>query len=233
MRDINLENPRNEIEETIAAGDLSKLLTLAGLLGGHYCPALALGVKAATRAARDLNVKYSTMPEEVAIVETHTCFADGVQFVTGCCFGNKGLIYRDYGKTAVTLAKRSGEAIRLSVKNERVEEESTPEIDEVTQRVIFERGGTEADRAKMSELMQELSFKILDVPDEEIFNITRFTFAVPGFPEPPTEVKCSICGEDVLESRIRMKDSKPVCIPCSGQQYYQVQVEGISVATES
>jgi formylmethanofuran dehydrogenase subunit E len=28
--------------------------------------------------------------------------------------------------------------------------------------------------------------------------------------------KCSICGEYVFERYLRMKDGKPVCIPCSG-----------------
>ena len=53
------------------------------------------------------------MEELIAIVETNNCFSDGVQVVTGCTFGNNGLIYKDLGKTAVTVAKRDGTAIRI------------------------------------------------------------------------------------------------------------------------
>jgi formylmethanofuran dehydrogenase subunit E len=32
------------------------------------------------------------------------------------------------------------------------------------------------------------------------------------------KTKCSICGEYVFERYVRMKDGKPVCIPCSGYE---------------
>ena len=120
MSSASLDNPRQEIEEAIAAGDLSKLLRMNGMLHGHFCPFSAMGVKAAVRAVRELGVKSTGMEEVVAIVETNNCFSDGVQFVTGCSFGNNALIYRDYGKTAFTLAKRTGGAVRISVRADRV-----------------------------------------------------------------------------------------------------------------
>ena len=73
-----------------------------------------MGVKASARAVRELRVASKGMEEVVAIIETNNCFSDGVQMVTGCSFGNNALIYRDYGKTAVTLAKRTGEALRVA-----------------------------------------------------------------------------------------------------------------------
>ena len=108
MSNTNIDNPRQEIEEAIAAKDLSKLLRMNGMLHGHFCPFSAIGVKAAVRAVRELEVRATGMEEVVAIVETNNCFSDGIQFVTGCSFGNNALIYRDYGKTAFTLARRSG-----------------------------------------------------------------------------------------------------------------------------
>ena len=50
------------------------------------------------------------------MVETTSCFSDGVQMVTGCSFGNNSLVYRDYGKTAFSLVKRSGDGVRVSVR---------------------------------------------------------------------------------------------------------------------
>jgi formylmethanofuran dehydrogenase subunit E len=49
VSNVNLDNPRQEIEEAIAAGDLSRLLRMTGMLHGHFCPFSAMGVKAAVR----------------------------------------------------------------------------------------------------------------------------------------------------------------------------------------
>jgi len=229
VSNVNVGNPRQEIEEAIAAGDLSRLLRMTGMLHGHFCPFSAAGVKAAAQAVRELNVKSTGMEEVVAIVETNNCFSDGVQFVTGCSFGNNALIYRDYGKTAFTLAKRTGEAVRISVRAERVTEERTPEANQLFERVVVERSGTEIDRKRLSELWKELSFKILAIPDEEVFDIKRITVDVPAYARIFANVKCSVCGENVMEPRVRKKGGKPVCIPCSDQEYYQLAGDGISI----
>lgn len=224
-----MENPRQEIEEAVAARDLSKLLRMNGMLHGHFCPFSAIGVKASVLAVRELGVKSTGMEEVVAIVETNNCFSDGVQFVTGCSFGNNALIYRDYGKTAFTLARRNGDAVRISVRAERVMEERSPEATQLFERVVVERSGTDADKERLNKLWKELSFRILDLPDEEVFDIKRFTMEVPAYARIFASVKCSVCGEDVMEPRARMKDNKPVCIPCSGQEYYQLAGDGISI----
>ena len=116
MNNIPEDNPRHEIEAAIASGDLKKLLTISGMLHGHYCPFSALGVKAAALAVKELKTSSTGMEQVVAIVETNSCFSDGVQLVTGCSFGNNALIYRDYGKTALTLTHRDGNGIRLAAK---------------------------------------------------------------------------------------------------------------------
>jgi formylmethanofuran dehydrogenase subunit E len=233
MSSANLDNPRQEIEEAIDVGDLYKLLRMNGMLHGHFCPFSAIGVKAAARAVRELGVKSRGMEETVAIVETNNCFSDGVQFVTGCSFGNNALIYRDYGKTAFTLARRSGDGVRIAVRGDRVTEERSPEAAKLFERVVVKRGGTEADRKRLSELWKELSFRVLDLPDEEVFDIKRVNIEVPAYARIFRSVKCSVCGESIMEPRARVKDGKPVCIPCSGQEYYQLAGDGISIIVGS
>jgi formylmethanofuran dehydrogenase subunit E len=225
----NLDNPRQEIEEAIAYGNLSKLLRMNGMLHGHFCPFSAMGVKAAVRAVRELGVRSTGMEETVAIVETNNCFSDGVQLVTGCSFGNNALIYRDFGKTAFTLARRNGDAVRISVRADRVMEERSPEATQLFERVVVERSGSESDKKRLSELWTELSFRVLELPDDEVFNIKKVTVDVPAYARIFASVKCSVCGENVMEPRVRMKDNKPVCIPCSGQGYYQLAGDGISI----
>ena len=116
-------HPRSEINALIEGKDLSALLLRAGELHGHYCPGVSSGVLAAVYGLHRLS-EFRQVPlrrilgsdgleELLAVVETNSCFADGVQFITGCTFGNNGLIYLDFGKTAVTLADRSGSGVRV------------------------------------------------------------------------------------------------------------------------
>lgn len=227
-----MENPRQEIEKAITDGDLHKLLRISGMLHGHYCPGSAMGVKAAALAMRELGAKSTGMEEVVAIVETNSCFADGVQLVTGCSLGNNALIYRDYGKTALTLARRTGEAVRVAVKPDGLSlEKREPEAMALFKKVVKERQGTEEDSQKLRRTWVELSFKMLDLPDEELFTISRIKVKVPEYAGIFPSVKCSMCGENTMEPRARIRDGKFVCLPCSGQAYFQLTGNGMSEVT--
>jgi formylmethanofuran dehydrogenase subunit E len=229
LNNMNEGNPRQEIEEAIYAGDLPRLLQINGLLHGHFCPGSAMGVKAAAKAVKELGVKSTGMEEVVAIVETNNCFSDGVQMVTGCSFGNNALIYRDYGKTAFTLAKRTGEGVRISALIDRVMEERSPEAAGLWEKVIVKRCGSKDESKRLTELWKELSFRVLELPDEEVLDVKKVNIDVPAYARIFASVKCSVCGENVMEPRVRMKDDKPVCIACSGQAYYQLAGDGIAV----
>ncbi len=108
-------------------------------------------------------------------------------------------------------------------------EERSHEATRLFERVVVERSGTDIDRERLSKLWKELSFRILDLPDEEVLDIKRVTIDVPAYARIFGSVKCSVCGESVMEPRAYMKDDKPVCIPCAGQEYYQLAGDGISI----
>lgn len=231
MTDARLANPRQEIEAALEAGDVTKLLLMTGMLHGHFCTYSAMGVRAAARAMRELGVKNTGMEEVVAIVETNNCFSDGVQFVTGCTFGNNALIYRDYGKTAFTLARRTGEAVRVGIKSEWLTAEPTVEAAELFRKVVVERGGTAEEKQRFGQLYTELSFKLMDVPDEGLLEVSRTTTEIPEFAPIFSSVICSECGDVVMETRARFRNGKPVCVRCSRAQYYQLAGDGISCVT--
>jgi formylmethanofuran dehydrogenase subunit E len=228
------QGPRHEIEQAIRVGDLPRLLEMSGLLHGHFCPFLAIGVKASVRAVKELGVSSTGMEEVVAIIETNNCFADGVQFVTGCSFGNNALIYRDYGKTAFTLARRNGQAVRISVKvDSGFLQRHDAKAAELFQKVVVERAGTEADQRSLGEAWRTLGFRMLDIPDAELFDVTRMLIDVPAYSRIFASVKCAVCGESVMEPRSRIMDGKSMCIPCSGQGYYQLAGNGMAVITDA
>jgi len=224
------EKPRKEIEEAIAAGDLYKLLTISGTLHGHYCPGLAYGVRAAFRAVTDLGASSTGMEEVLAIVESNNCFADGIQFVSGCSFANNALIFRDIGKTAVTLAKRSGDGVRVVVNMDRESlARREPEAMALFQKLIVDREGSDEDRNKLVQLWRRASFNTLEVPDDELLNVKRVNIDLPVYARIYASVTCSVCGESVMEPRIRMQNGQYVCLPCSGQEYYELTGNGICV----
>ena len=226
--------PRAAIEALIREGNTEALLQKAGELHGHFCPFLALGVRAGVIAMRTLGVAENPgMEDVVAILECNNCFSDGVQMVTGCTFGNNALIYRDVGKTAFTLARRSGDAVRVALRADFVDgfrSRLPEEASALFQKIIQEQQeATPQEHARLMELWREASFQQLALPEEQVFTVQRLRVQVPPRSHLFASVRCAVCGESVMETRARIKDGQPVCIPCSGYEYYQLTGNGIAV----
>lgn len=81
---------------------------------GHSCGGLTLGFRAALLAMNKLGITRDIDEELILIAETDSCGVDAFQVLTGCTFGKGNLIFRDYGKHAFTLGRRSdGKAVRV------------------------------------------------------------------------------------------------------------------------
>lgn len=229
----SFRNPRGEIEGLIRTGDLEGLLRKTGELHGHFCPYLALGVRAGCIALKALGVETTTgMEKVVAIVETNNCFSDGVQMVTGCTFGNNALIYRDLGKTAVTVARRDGTAVRIALKAKWEDTFDTrcPEAHALFEKIVVNREeATQAEHKKLMRLWAESSFDQLELPEDEVFNVEHTKIKVPPFAPMFASVRCSVCGENVMERRARVQDGKPICMECASAEHYVLDGAGLSV----
>lgn len=70
---------------------------------GHSCPGLAIGIRAAELALRELGSRENL----VAVVETDMCGVDAIQFLTGCTYGKGNLIHKDHGKMAFSFNDRT------------------------------------------------------------------------------------------------------------------------------
>ncbi len=81
----------------------------------------------------------------------------------------------------------------------------------------------------MMQLFEEMAFELLEVNDDEIFKIEHKTIKLPEYAPIFTSVKCSICGEGVMETRVRVRDSKPVCISCAGDEHYAMCGDGMYI----
>ena len=227
------ENPRAPIEAMVRDGDLEGLLRKAGELHGHFCPYVALGVRAGYTALKALGIERNLgMEEVVAIVESNNCFSDGIQMTTGCTFANNALIYHDLGKTAVTVAKRDGEAIRVAVRADYSTrfDERFPDAHALFQKIVANREeSTPEEQARLSELWAETSYKQLGLAEEEIFTIERKQIDLPPYAPIFGSAVCSVCGESVMETRARLHNGEPICIACAESERYVLDGSGMSV----
>lgn len=226
----NKNRCRAEIESLIEKDDLRGLLNKASELHGHLCNYLVYGVIAGHYGLKKLGVKNTGMEEIIVILETNNCFSDGIQVVTGCSFGNNALIYRDFGKTAVTLSRRDGKAIRLSMKPEYDDEIGNryPEPYSLFDKLITKREkGSPEEFGRMMSLFAKMASEEIDIPAETIFKIEELNIDLPEFAPIFESIKCSVCGENIMKSRAIEKNDNFYCIPCSKTQYYELNGAGI------
>lgn len=158
----------------------------AGELHGHYCPGLAIGVRAAFEALRILNVKEKGTGL-TCIAESRACYIDGIQAVFGTTLGNGNLEIRDRGKTAFNFYDRStGSSVRL--------------VDQDWPQGLSK-----------SEMIEFL----LSAPFEQVFDQTEVRFEVPPdtFKRYKTH-KCPRCGENCREPFLRVKNGEILCFDC-------------------
>ncbi|MDI3476452.1 MAG: hypothetical protein PWQ95_2180 [Thermococcaceae archaeon] len=221
------------INHLVEERDTEGILEYAREFHGHVCPYLALGIRASLVAMDELGVgrlDYSGSVDEsiLAIVEVNSCFTDGVQVTTGCTLGNNSLIYLDLGKTALTLVKRSTwEGVRVYADAEKLAKYYPPGARGLFNKVVRERKGTPDERKRLWELWEEAALKMLHLPRKE-FKIERVK--VPPIEQAPIfdSVRCSKCGELVMETRTVYIDGNPYCLRCAGEKILAVVGRGIT-----
>lgn len=166
---------------------------------GHCCPGLTIGYRAAQIALRALGVERAQDEELVAICETDACGVDAVQYLTGCTLGKGNLILRDWGKQVFTFGRRAdGKMIRVAMRYGALDGVGgdTPE---------------ETRRARIDRLQTG--------PEAELFDVRWVDVLLPSKARVFRSVRCSQCGEGVMEARAHLRDGQPVCPECYGETY--------------
>jgi formylmethanofuran dehydrogenase subunit E len=176
---------------------------------GHICPGIAIGYRAGKIAIKKLNI---TDEKLLTIVENDSCSIDAVQVITGCTFGKGNLIFKDYGKHVYTfINKDNRNTLRLSL-NKNIDE-MYPEFDMLRDK-IFSGSASNEDKMEFKNQKNEITQKILDMPNDELFNIKSAEIRIPDKIQMFQSVKCDICGELVAVHRARIKRGNVMCIPC-------------------
>jgi formylmethanofuran dehydrogenase subunit E len=189
----------------------------AFFIHGHVCGAMPLGFRAGVAALKALGSERELNMAKLVFVETGTahaagCFADGAQMATGCTFG-KGLIRRsEYGKWAMTLVdKEDRRAVRVAVRPEVMKAAFASPF------IKMRHAGTKPTDVPL-DISKGLVESLLQKTDEQLFAISNIPdYDLPKAPIPTFEIlNCQECGEMVAANKMRVKDGKFVCLPCSG-----------------
>jgi len=226
------DDPRQQVKELLATHRLKDLLIHAASLHGHYCPGLAFGIKAGYAGLKRLGFENTGMEELLAIVECNNCFVDGIQVSTGCSLGNNALIYKDIGKTAVTIVSRKTKsAVRLALKPSRWTDEDATEREkeaaDLFRRVVKERQDDPEASKRMRELWRELSFETVEKPEDALFNMQKVPAELPEYAPIVDSATCTICGEEFMETKKAGTDDRPVCLACAEVDCMAVLGRGI------
>ncbi len=225
-------SPRIDIRNEIHSWRTESLMIKAAQMHGHFCPGLAMGIMAATYAMNKLEAESDGMEDLLAITETNNCFSDGVQFVTGCTFGNNALIFKDLGKTAFTLTKRDGKGIRVSSKNEsrQVVREAFTDHQNLYKKVVDEQNHSPELVAAYRKSALDRAFGTLTLKFEKLFDIKYVDVKVPEYAKVHDSVICSVCNESIMKTRALKKQKDEYrCLECDGSEFKLLDGNGIRV----
>ncbi len=184
---------------------------------GHKCPAMPNGLRVGAAAMNALGVERTGDSNLVAILdlgEDHcaTCFADGVQVITGCTLGKGNIKKTHKGKWALTLVdKKTNRAVRVTPKAEAMLANKNTDFFK-----NYREKGVPPTQVP-DEVVEPLVQKVMSAPEEMIMNVSDVFEYV--WVEPPHSFDgfvCEECGEMVVEKYGRVKGDKKVCIDCAG-----------------
>ena len=182
---------------------------------GHQCPFMPIGYRMGRLALQKLGVEREKDHGFFVIAELgeghpQTCMMDGIQAATGATFGKLLISKTFYGKLAATFYHPQKGAVRFSLKPDAVDGMGKFEF------IAMRKKGIEPSQIPVP-VSEEIIRWVYEQTDETLFAVEpkpnfQFTPVKGSF----NKTKCCTCGEYVFDRYLRMKDTKPVCIPCSG-----------------
>lgn len=178
---------------------------------GHWCPGLAIGIRAAEWVISEMGK--SSDEEIVTVVETDMCGVDAIQYLTGCTFGKGNLIYKDYGKNAFTFYRRRDDKAMRLVLRAAVYEDTSPLLGRLHQKRET-AGLNEEEEETWREARSTISKRIMESEIGQVFDFKKPEEPLPKKARIFASLVCDNCGEPVMETRTRRFDERVLCIPC-------------------
>ena len=200
--------------------DIQPFLDRSAARHNHLCPRQILGVRIGLLASQIFGTPPGENPGKrlLAFVESDGCFSDGIEVATGCTLGHRRLRLEDFGKIAATFVDtQTNHAVRIA-----------PRID------VRESAIQCMPKEKSRYYAQLYGYQRL--PNDELLSVNEVTLKEPVshiLSRPGVRVRCSQCGEEIINERELVRDGKIVCIACAGESYYSVTTPLANNATAS
>ena len=182
---------------------------------GHQCPFMPIGYRMGKLALEKLGARreqdhgFFVFPE---LGEGHpqTCIMDGIQAATGATYGKVLMAKTFYGKLAAIFHHPQKGTLRFSLLPDFVDAMGKFEF------FACRKKGMEPSQIPDA-VREEIIRWVYEQPDETMFKVEpRPDFKFSPVKGSFNKTKCGTCGEYVFDRYLRMKDGKPICIPCSG-----------------
>src|SRR3972149_2475087 len=186
---------------------LEDLLSECATHHRRLCPRQVLGARVGMFAASLLDLDLPQSDKRLlAITETDGRFVDGVSAATGCYVGRRTLRVEDFGKTAAAFVDtRTARAVRIA-----------PQVD------VRELARQYAPEARNRWEMQLIGYQRM--PDEDLLSYQWVTLRRPIAAlvgQAGIRVNCDACGEEIINQREVIWESKILCRACAGQSYFR------------
>ena len=185
---------------------------------GHKCPAMPNELRVGAAALNKLGVDRTGDSNIHAILElgdNHcaTCFADGIQVITGCTFGKGNITKTHKGKWGLTLVdKATNRAVRVSPRAEAMMANKKTEFFSKYRMLGV------APTKVPDEVVEPLVNMVMNAPEDKIMTVSEvFTYEWPKETHSFDGFVCEECGEMVVEQYGRVKGGKMVCIDCANK----------------
>ena len=182
---------------------------------GHKCPAMPMGLRVGAEAMNILGVDRAKDGQLLALVELGddhcaTCFADGVQMITGCTLGKGNIKKLHHGKWGLTLVDvATGRSVRVTPRAEAMlASKNTTFFSEYREKGI-------PASVVPDEVVQPLVDRVMGAPAEQLVKVSEIaSYDLPHKPHSFSSFVCDRCGEMTVERYGRPLGNQTVCQPC-------------------
>lgn len=185
---------------------------------GHKCPAMPNGLRVGSAAMNALGVERtgdSALHAILDLADNHcaTCFADGIQVITGCTFGKGNIEKTNKGKWALTLIdKKTNRAVRVTPTAEAMLANKKTEFFK-----DYREKGVPPTQVPDT-VVEPLVVKVMNAPAEMIMKASEvFEYQWKQPAHSFNSFVCEECGEMTVMEYGRIKGDKKVCIDCASK----------------
>jgi formylmethanofuran dehydrogenase subunit E len=192
---------------------LDDLMQASSVRHQHLCPRQVLGIRIGLRGLQALHfgdpadqTRFRNADKRLlTIVETDGCGADGVAVATDCYVGRRTLRVVDFGKVAATFVDtHTGCAVRVA---------PAPDVRRRVQAYAL--------TAPSRWHAYLAGYQVM--PDEALLQTQPVRLAQPLstiLSRPNLRVRCSVCGEEIMNEREVRQGGRVLCRSCAGDRYY-------------